>query len=883
MAIKINNTTVIDDSYHALNVSKITFADASEQTTAAVGGALGPTVRTANELLHTLYNPSVYSTAASDQFGNSVAISGNYAVVGSPYESSPENFFTGVVYVFDTTTGTLLHTLRDPVNADNDHFGNSVAIDGNYIIIGAVLSESPPNYLLDVGRAYIYDAVSGSLIHTLYDPNAYSTPNADYFGRSVAISGNYAIVGATGEDDASGGGSGKAYIFDVTTGALLHTLDNPNAYSTGTIDYFGSEVAILGNRAVVTATSEDDAGGPSSGKAYVFEVATGTLLYTLDNPNAYSTSASDYFGSAVALNSKYIFVAAYAEDRLAPYTSVGAVYIFDIITGQFIQMLQTPYPYSNTYFGDAIAATDKYLVTSTSNFSGGVVHVYDTSSWEILASLSNPNVYSTSTGDYFGISVAISGNYIISGADQEDSIEGSNAGAAYIFSIAETIEVSGVKEINFANGSTFNASNQIFDTALVQGELVHTLDNPNAYSTSLDDNFANAVAISGNYAIVSAYYEDDAGGSASGKAYIFDVTTGMLVHTLDNPNAYSTSEGDNFGRSVAISGNYAIVGATFEDDASNASSGKAYIFDVTTGMLVHTLDDPNAYGTSASDVFGNPISMDGNYAIVGAPYEDDNSITGLTSGKAYIFDVTTGLLLHTLDNPNPYSTSLGDNFGAAVGISGTYAIVGAYDEDDIGTTSSGRAYIFDVTTGTLVHTLDNPSAYSSGASDFFGYSVAISGNYATVGAHGEDDVSGLVSGKAYIFDVTTGTLVHTLDNPNVYGTSANDYFARGLHMSGNHVIIGAYQEDDTQGLSSGKAYIFDVTTGTLLHTLDNPNAYSTSAYDQFSLSLAISGNYAIVGTNYADDAGGGNSGKAYIFSVTNQTYFDKLTALAQSL
>ena len=137
----------------------------------------------------------------------------------------------------------------------------------------------------------------------------------------------------------------------------------------------------------------------------------------------------------------------------------------------------------------------------------------------------------------------------------------------------------------------------------ITGSLLHTLDDPNAYDTSTGDAFGRSVAISGNYAIVSAWFEDDAGGTQSGKAYIYNVTTGALVHTLDNPNAYSTSVNDYFGGSVAISGNYAIVGAYGEDDGGN-SSGKAYIFNVTTGALVHTLNNPTAYGTSANDYFG---------------------------------------------------------------------------------------------------------------------------------------------------------------------------------------------------------------------------------------------------------------------------------------
>ena len=339
----------------------------------------------------------------------------------------------------------------------------------------------------------------------------------------------------------------------------------------------------------------------------------------------------------------------------------------------------------------------------------------------------------------------------------------------------------------------------------------------------------------------------------------------QLLYTLDNPNAYDTSAGDRFSQSVAVSDNYAIVGANAEDDAGGTTSGKAYIFDVTTGSLVHTLDNPNPYDTSTFDNFGWSAAISGDRAIVGAYQEKD--VGGGSSGKAYIFDVTTGSLLHTLDNPNAYDTSLGDLFGGSAAISGDRAIVGAYAEDDVGGGGSGKAYIFDVTTGSLVHTLDNPNAYGTSASDRFGYSVAISGNRAIVGAYDEDEAEGRGSGKAYIFNVTTGALLYTLDNPNAYDTSADDAFGVAAAISGNRAIVGAPGEDDVGGGGSGKAYIFDVSTGTLLHTLDNPNAFGTSASDQFGQSVAMSGNYAIVSATFEDDAGGNSSGKAYIYRV----------------
>ena len=415
----------------------------------------------------------------------------------------------------------------------------------------------------------------------------------------------------------------------------------------------------------------------------------------------------------------------------------------------------------------------------------------------------------------------------------------------------------------------FTAIAKIVTTVTTGGvSLKFTLNNPNAYGTSAADYFGEAVAISGNYAIVGAYFEDDAGGVNSGKAYVYNVTTGALVHTLNDPNAYDTSAGDWFGYSVAISGNYAIVGAIREDDAADPrDSGKAYIYNVTTGALVHTLNNPNPYGTQYADYFGQAVAISGNYAIVGAA-EDDAA--GSSSGKAYIFDVPTGALVHTLNNPNAYGTSANDFFGEAVDISGNYAIVGAYQEDDASGTLSGKAYIFNVTTGALAYTLDNSNAYGTGAEDRFGWAVAISSNYAIVGAYREDNPTGLNSGKAYIFDVTTGALVHTLDNPNAYGNNtAGDNFGHSVAISGNYAIIGAVGEDDASGTESGKAYIFDVLTGALVHTLNNPNAYGTSLSDLFGHVVAISDNYAIVGAYGEDDAGGSASGKAYVFDLAS--------------
>jgi hypothetical protein len=400
--------------------------------------------------------------------------------------------------------------------------------------------------------------------------------------------------------------------------------------------------------------------------------------------------------------------------------------------------------------------------------------------------------------------------------------------------------------------------------------LYKVLDNPNAFGTVLNDNFGNSAAISNLYAIVGAATEDDAGGTSSGKAYIYSTTTGSLLYTLNNPNPFGTSASDNFGYAVAISNSYAIVGAYQEDDAGGTSSGKAYIYSTTTGSLLYTLNNPNPFGTSASDQFGVAVGISESYAIVGAYQEDEAA--GLSSGKAYIYSTTTGSLLYTLDNPNAFDTVVSDQFSIAVAISESYAIVGASQEDDAGGTSSGKAYIYSTTTGSLLYTLNNPNPFSTSASDNFGLAVAISNSYAIVGARLEDDASGGSQGKAYIYSTTTGSLLYTLDNPNAYASSTNDQFGYAIDISESYAMVTTTNEDEVNSAgvvqaSSGKAYIYSTTTGSLLYTLDNPNAFGFAGNDGFGSGAGITDSYAIVAATGEQDAGGGSSGKAYIYSI----------------
>jgi hypothetical protein len=224
---------------------------------------------TTGNLLRTLTDPA---GIPDDMFVTSVAISGNTVAVGALGANMGARS-AGAVYVFDATTDNLLCTLADPKSVVSDDFGYSVAISGNTVIVGSPYDDTGAT---DAGTAYLFDATTGNLLHTLANPNPAANDN---FGNSVAISGNTIAVGAF-QDDSGATDAGAAYVFDVTTGNLLSTLANPSPTAS---DKFGTSVAVSDNT-VVVGTYEQQMGVSNAGAAYLFDAATGNLVRTLANP-----------------------------------------------------------------------------------------------------------------------------------------------------------------------------------------------------------------------------------------------------------------------------------------------------------------------------------------------------------------------------------------------------------------------------------------------------------------------------------------------------------------------------------------------------------------------------------------------------------------------
>jgi hypothetical protein len=364
------------------------------------------------------------------------------------------------------------------------------------------------------------------------------------------------------------------------------------------------------------------------------------------------------------------------------------------------------------------------------------------------------------------------------------------------------------------------------------------------------DRFGMAVSISGDYAIIGAQFNDDKGESC-GSVYIFK-NDGASWSQQQKLIASDGTAFDLFGYVVSISGDYAIGGAPYDDD-NGTDSGSAYIIkrDGTNWSEQAKLV---ASDGADEDHFGISVSISGDKTIVGASDDNDN---GMLIGSAYIFN-RDGTSWSQQQKLTAADIDVDGHFGISVSISGDYAIVGAYGDDDNGT-KSGSAYIFK-RNGTSWSEQAKLIASDGSAEDNFGISVSISGDYAIVGAFLDDD-NGRDSGSAYIFK-RDGTSWSEQAKLVASDGAADDYFGRSVSISGDYAIVGAYADDDN-GSWSGSAYIFK-RDGTSWSEQAKLVASDGAADDYFGYPVSISGNRAIIGAGNKDD-NGESSGSAYIF------------------
>ncbi len=391
------------------------------------------------------------------------------------------------------------------------------------------------------------------------------------------------------------------------------------------------------------------------------------------------------------------------------------------------------------------------------------------------------------------------------------------------------------------------------------GALAYTEDAKlTASDGAANDFFGRSVSISGDTSIVGALGDSD-NGTNSGSAYVFRDNGSAWVE--EKLTASDGAADDFFGESVSISGDTTVIGARLDDD-NGANSGSAYVFRDNGSAWVE--EKLTASDGAANDFFGSSVSISGDTAVIGALGDGDN---GANSGSAYVFrDNGSAWVEEKLTASDGAAEDL---FGNSVAIAGDTAVIGAIWDDDNGD-KSGSAYVFSDSGSTWVET--KLTASDGALEDFFGGAVAISGDTAIVGAHGDDD-NGTNSGSAYVFRYNGSIWVET--KLTASDGAAGDLFGSSVSISGDTALVGALSDADN-GTNSGSVYVFSYNGSTWVET--KLTASDGETEDLFGRSVANSGDIALVGAS-GDSDNGTNSGSAYVFLPEPSTALLQMTSL----
>ncbi len=765
--------------------------------------------------------PVPYLNNASDQYGSSVSIDGNYAIVGA----SGFNDMQGSAYIlhYNGTSWETLAKLTASDWASNDHFGHSVSISGDVALVGAYKDNVNGSYS---GSAYIFKKPETGWVDTTETAKLTASNGAyyDHFGYSVSISGDVVLIGAIYKYD-----NGSAYIFekpetgwvDMTETAWLTASDA--AYDD---DYFGWSVSISGNVALIGAHNDDD-NGSESGSAYIFEKPVSGWVDTTETAKLTASDGAsyDYFGYSVSISGDVALIGAYGDADYGSYS--GSAYIFEKPVSGWVDTTETAkltasdgaindrFGCSVSLFGDVaiVGARDD----ADNGLYSGSAYVFEqpVTGWVNITETAKLVTLDGEYGDNFGYSVSLSGDVALIGTHLDDD-NGKNSGSAYIFEKPVTGWVNMTETIKIL---------------------------PQPYSNNINHYYGSSVFIDGDYAIIGAYgfngFDD-----YIGCAYILHYN-GTNWETLARLTASDGASGDYFGYSVSISGDVAIVGA-YQDDDNGLESGSAYIFEKPVSGWVDMTETAKLIASDgeSNDYFGYSVSISGDVALIGAYRDDDN---GIACGSAYIFEkpvtgwvnsTETAKLLAS-DGPGYY-----DHFGYSVSISGHVAIIGAPGNYS----NTGSAYIFEKPETGWVDTSETASFNAVGSD--FGCSVSISGDVALVGAY-----NGRIAG---VYEKPpTGWAGWIPNTAKLVASDNESYFGRSVSISGDVALIGAYDNG---------AYIFKKPANGWVDTTETQKFISQEEEinDYFGYSVSIFEDMALISA-YRDDDNGPISGSAYFF------------------
>lgn len=698
---------------------------------------------------------------AGDQFGAAVSNTADYVLVGAPGTDDVNND-AGSVYVFeddyDSIFGPTWHHQAKLLASDpqeNDYFGHAVSIDGQRFLVGAFGHDS---FAEDAGAAFVFE-FDGSQWQQTAKLTANDGQAFDHFGWSVHLLGNRAIVGSTGHSN--GTSSGAVYVFDFNGVEWVQSAKLMSHMNT--VSQLGWSLNQFDSRIIAGAPQDNSS---QVGHAIIYRLHEGqwseeTVLEPTNTPTLNSK-----FGWSVDIKG-YVAVVGTTAGQ-----GPTQVYRFENDTWTLSSELSPANSHNQDQFGHVARISDQlaqYILISNpkdemANGDLGSVHMFTYFGGYIETSQVNANEWTQD--DYFGTSVSISGNRALVGAPGDNEF-GFDSGSAYIYEWLEG-----------------------------QWQLMAKLQSDDLHPRQ---EFGHSVSLSGDRALVGAP-QDSQDETFSGAAYIFDLIDGDWTQSQKLKASHPRFRA-NFGDSVSLDGNRALIGA-YRDGEAGQYAGAAYVFELNQGHWVET-EKLLAATTTIGDFFGVSVSLDNDKAVIGS---SSDSTQGNDSGSVYVFTIDNGLWSETAQL-SPSDHQAGDGFGNAVDIGGHQILVGASDEGEF-SDQAGAAYVFEFDGLDWVEVVKLKPTDGEHR-DRFGCSVSLETTFFVVGSC-ESDEQGDKSGAVYVYHLDTNGL-HIVEKFTAENTATRNYFGTSVAINSNRLLIGARGQDG-QSSQSGAAHFYQLAT-----------------------------------------------------------------------
>ncbi len=854
--------------------------------------------------------------AASDggtghEFGRDVAVSGDTVIVGADAADKTPDDEAGAAYVF-TRTGTTWSEQAKLTGSDVGAFEYSceaVAISGDTALIAAPYDGS------EAGAAYVFTR-TGTTWSEQAKLTASDRASGDWFGGSLAVSNGTVVIGASSDDITAGVGAGSAYVY-TGSGSTWSEQAKLTAPGAAANDQFGCSVGLSDGTVVIGAKSDDTSAGPNAGSAYVFK-GSGASWSEQARLAASDGVAGDFFGVSVAASgdtqicgvewddnaggfdagSAYIFESAYhmAEDGYVDVAAPGLLANDTDTDGESLVATYyvAPEHGSGTVYVDGswdyAPATDWHgtdhmhyrCADATTSSAFATVTI-------VVESVNDTPVAVDDTG-----TVAEDGALVVPdlGVLANDTDADGDSLTATLTAQAEhgTVTLSLLGGYTYAPVADFNGTDHFHYRALdgtassgaatVAISVTPVNDAPVANSdpalteavkllgsaTGAGDNVGSSVAVDGDVAVIGAKGDDEKA-TAAGAAYVFRRSGGVWSREA-KLTASDAMDGAWLGCSVAVSGDTVVVGAAY-DGAVAPDAGAAYVFVRSGSVWEQQAKLTPSDATPTGDEFGTSVALSGDTALVGA-YRDDEAASD--AGAAYVF-TRSGSVWSEQDKLLESGAAAGDLLGSSVALHGDTAVLGTPGDDPGGVGDAGSAYVF-TRSGSTWAQRAGLAASDAAENDNLGYSVALDGGTAVVGAYRDDSTAGVDAGSAYVF---TGSGAVWAEQAKLTASDGKggDWFGNAVAVSGDTAIVGACNYDDADHTDRGVAYAF-TRSGDSWREMVRLSATDAATADRYGTSVAVDGGTVVVGTPGDDDLGSGSgSGMIYHGLVAHWTMEDR--------